>query len=134
MDMNDDAREILSIIEQFWRALDALEADKARALTSPDMMIIDAFAPFQWAGANSFDRWVEALWAYCTKHDFSMNHTTLRAPSRFTLAGDQAYVVCPAMMATARGDELMSQQGVIVTTLRCIGGKWLISALVWAGQ
>ncbi|MBX9731768.1 MAG: nuclear transport factor 2 family protein [Sphingomonas sp.] len=132
--MNDDTRAILSVIEQFWRALDALDADTARALIAPDMMIIDAFAPFQWAGPNSFDRWVETLWAYCAKHDFSMNQTTLRAPSRFTLADDQAYVVCPAMIASARGDELMSQQGVIVTTLRSIAGTWRITALVWAGQ
>ncbi|OYY72192.1 DUF4440 domain-containing protein [Sphingomonas sp. 28-63-12] len=127
-------REIIDVIERFWRAMDARDTVTASTLVASDLIVIDAFAPFHWAGANSFNRWVDSLWAFCDSNDISVGQTTLRAPSRLNIAGDHGYVVSPAIMASARGNELVSQQGMVITTLRRLDGAWRIATLVWAGR
>ncbi len=129
-----DRGAVLSVIKRFWQAMDARDTAAAALLVSEDAVSIDAFAPHIWSGSGAFDRWLEALWAFCADQEIAVASTALRDPSRCLITAGHAYVVSPAIMASARNRDLVSQPGVMTMTLRSEGGRWLVGGMCWAGQ
>ncbi|MBY0519655.1 MAG: nuclear transport factor 2 family protein [Sphingomonas sp.] len=128
------SQHIRSIVEQFWRALDARDVDTARQMVTSDIVIMDAFAPHVWSGPDAFATWQSDLWAYCESLGITVGQTTLREPSRCVFTGDAGYIVVPAMMASASDHDLIAQSGVVTAVLRREDQEWRIAAICWAGQ
>lgn len=128
------SQHIRSIVDDFWRALDARDVDTARRLATSDFVVIDAFAPHVWSGPGAFAAWQADLWAYCESLGITVGQTTLREASRSVVTGDSGYVVLPAMMASASDQDLIAQSGVVTAVLRREDEEWRIAAICWAGQ
>lgn len=126
--------QILSVMRRFWAAMDARDAATAASLVAADAAFVDAFAPHIWAGKGAFQGWLRDLWAFCERENIVVASTALRDPSSFLITGAKAYVVSPAVMASARSGDLVSQSGVITMALARQDDRWHITAMCWAGQ
>ncbi len=132
---NDAGRgEILAVIERFWAAMDARDDDEAETLIGSDPVFIDTFAPHIWAGPGAFKAWLGDLWAFCAREEMVVASTAIREPSRCQITAASAYVVSPAVMASARKGDLVSQHGTMTVVLKLENNAWRITGMCWAGQ
>lgn len=133
---SDDAvrQQVVATLTDLWQALDDRDTPTVQTLVTADFIAIDAFPPHVWTGPGALDRWLADLWTYCDGLGVTLCQTTLRDPSRVTLNGDLAYIVAPAMMASARGSDLIAQSGFASAALHREAGAWRVAGLCWAGQ
>jgi len=131
---NDRHEALIAMVRHFWAAMDARAPADAAPLVADDAVFIDSFAPHIWSGPGAFDAWLSALWAFCVREDIVIASTALRDPTRCTVTDEHAYIVVPAIMASARHGDLISQPGVITATLALRETGWRITGMCWSGQ
>lgn len=98
-----------------------------------DLVIIDEVAPYVWRGAGAFQAWVAALGDDSQKQGITDQVVKISAPSRVESAGDQAYVIVPAVYTFKQRGVAMREAAQMTFTLKKGPAGWLIHAWTWTG-
>jgi ketosteroid isomerase-like protein len=100
-----------------------------------DLTIVDEVAPYIWRGPKAFQEWSAALDSDAKKTGMTEPKVTLSAPTRIEKAGDQAYVVVPAVFTFKSAGKAMRESAQMTFVLKkgAGAGAWLIHSWTWTG-
>ena len=109
-------------------------AAAATHIAGPELVIIDEVPPYVWQGAKAFQTWGADLESDAKKNGITEPKVTLGRPTRIERAGDQAYVVIPAVYTFKQQGAAMRESSQMTFVLKKgAAGAWLINGWTWTG-
>ena len=127
---------LMAPIQKFVDSFNKGDATGALAThaASADLVIVDEVPPFIWHGATAFQAWSSALDSESKKQGISDESVTLGRATRTESAGDQAYVIVPAVYNFKQRGMAMRETAQMTFVLKKSGnGSWLIHGWTWTG-
>lgn len=128
------ADALLAPVRAFAAAFNA-QATYPTAAFTPDCAVLDAFAPFAWAGARAPRRWFAALVGATPQARRAIaathQHVVFGAPQFARSNGKRAYLVVPGAVTTVeRGRSVVQRGRWVLVEVRGVAG-WRIASQAW---
>jgi ketosteroid isomerase-like protein len=98
-----------------------------------DVAIVDEVSPFLWRGPQAIKSWLADLDADAKKQGMTDMKVTLSRATRVETAGQNAYVVVPAVFTFKAKGVDMRENAQMTLVLKDSGSGWLIHAWTWTG-
>ena len=129
--------ELMAPIQKFMEAFNKGDTAAAAAthVAGPELTIIDEVPPYAWQGTKAFQSWGADLESDARKNGITESKVTIGRPTRIERAGDQAYVVLPAVYTFKQHGAAMRESSQMTFVLKKApgAGAWLIGGWTWTG-
>jgi hypothetical protein len=129
-----DKTDVLAVVTHYNHAFNHGDVKGAVGDCAPQAIIIDAFAPHVWQGANACADWAAALAVYEKQEGISGDVLTLsKKPWQVSVTGDRGYVVVPTTYTYSQhGKKVVEANSVWTFALQKLNAGWRITAWSWA--
>ena len=131
---NGEQDAVLAPVHIFIDAMNKADVNAAAAAFTPDVTMVDEFAPFLWRGPHALAQWAadgEAAGKAAKMSDQSM---ALGTPLSVAIAGSRAYAIVPAQLDFKEAGRPVRETGRFTFALTKTGAGWRIAAWSWAKQ
>lgn len=127
-----DKSDVMSVINRYNDDFNKNDAKSAAAICSPQMTIVDDFAPHAWQGATACMDWWAALGADNKKNGITEPKVTLGKAWHVSVTGDRAYAVYPTHYDYKLNGKPVTEQGVWTFAMQKMSDGWHIAGWAWA--
>ncbi|MGA8574079.1 MAG: nuclear transport factor 2 family protein [Candidatus Cybelea sp.] len=100
-------------------------------LFTDDAVVVDENPPFVWRGAGAGVAWWHVVDAVTRKAKLTHLRATGVRTSEFKQSAVDAYLIQAMTITGTVRRKPFSEPGTMTYTLHNVGGKWLISTMVW---
>ena len=97
-----------------------------------DAVILDEFAPYQWSGQGSVQRWLDDYGKDSTARKISDGHMAYGRPSQAGSDGSSAYVVLPTTYCMTQAGVRKGAEGHMTFILTRTDAGWKIASWAYA--
>ena len=130
-----DAKEVpsamMASIYAFANGDATANAAQLKAACMPNATIIDEFAPYQWSGAGSAERYAADVKAFFKASDLTDVHVAIEDPRYWDAKGDSAWVSVPATFWFVMGGKHATESGEFTFVLTKINDAWKVKTSAW---
>jgi ketosteroid isomerase-like protein len=126
------AGEVVAAITDFVKAVNRGDQDRALALLTKDVSIVEDLAPYRWRGPTAGAEWLLAMHENAQANAITGIFMQLGRATRVEVEGEHAYVIVEGHL-TYNGVKLLHSHGTLTFALIKELRGWLISAFAWTG-
>lgn len=126
------AAEAIASIKDFVGAVNRGDQNRALALLTKDVSIIEDLAPYRWQGPTAGAEWLLAMHENAQANAITGIFMQLGRATRVEAEGDRAYAILEGHL-TYNGVKLLHAHGTLTFALVKEPRGWLISAFAWTG-
>jgi ketosteroid isomerase-like protein len=131
--MSANGTEPVDAVRRYIEAFNRGDIEAMAGCFAPGGSILDGMAPHVWRGESAARDWYRDVLTEGEHLGAEGYQVSLEVPLHADVAGDAAYVVCPASMSfRLRGVPVVQTGAVFTTALQAIDGEWRIAAWAWA--
>jgi hypothetical protein len=128
--------EVMAPIQRFITSFNKGDIAGAAAThgAGVDLTITDEIPPYVWRGPKAFTAWAADLESDAKKNGITDPSVTLGSkPTRVERAGDQAYVIVPAVYNFKLKGTAMRETAQMTVVVKKDAAGWLIHGWTWTG-
>ncbi len=126
------AAEIVASIKDFVGAANRGDQDRALALLTKDVSIIEDLAPYRWQGPTAGAEWLLAMGENARRNAITGIFMSVGRATRVEVEGAHAYAIVEGHL-TYNGVKLLHSHGTLTFALVKEPRGWLISSFAWTG-
>jgi len=126
------AAEVVVAIKDFVGAVNRGDQDRALALLTKDVTIMEDLAPYRWQGPTAGAEWLVAMNENAQREAITGIFMQLGRATRVEVEGPHAYAIVEGHL-TYNGVKLLHSHGTLTFALVKEQRGWLISAFAWTG-
>ena len=124
--------EILEIIKTAVDAYNRKDADTFKNIYGDDIVIVDGFAPFRWAGPGAQDRWWADAENWVKAGGVLKENISFEGIRCCEVVDNRAYAVLSATLTiTLKAEEPIIRPGVLVYSFAKQGEEWKAEGHTW---
>ena len=127
-----DKSDVVAAINRYNDDFNKGDAKSAAAICTPQVIIIDDFAPHAWQGATACTDWWKALGADSKKNGITEPKVTLGTAWHVSVTGDRAYAVYPTQYSYKLKGKPTTEKGVWTFAMQKTSDGWHIAGWAWA--
>ena len=129
---SSEKTDVMAAVHQIVEAFNKGDSKAFLSACSDQTSIVDEFAPHEWHGTAGCSKWMSDYAIYAQKTEIADAVTTLGAPKRVIVSGDDAYVVVSAKCVYKQGGKAINESVIVTTALHKGDSRWRLTGWTWA--
>jgi ketosteroid isomerase-like protein len=125
-------REVTELIARVFEAYSGKNFSLLKSVYRNNVVIVDGFAPFRWAGPNALDKWWADVKKWVKAGGVQKEHLAYEGICAWGLSGDRAYAsISATLMITLSQGKPIVRPGILTLTFARRGKAWKAEGHTW---
>jgi hypothetical protein len=126
-------REVTAHIGRVFEAYSGKNFPLLKSVYRGNLVIVDGFAPFRWAGVNALDKWWADVKKWVKAGGVEKEHLAYEGIHAWGLSGNRAYATISATLTiTLSHGKPIVRPGILTLTFARRGKAWKADGHTWS--